>query len=147
MSQGCLIWRDLYIKPKTFIIHIPFYSPGASTYRQSYLHSPAFISLLPAHFRTVSGSYNILSRQPCSPCLLYVKHWIVSQVEGNCTGSHGRCLSVHPLASFLAFQILWEPEEMEGSWKIQVQSLSTKTKYCPLFSLLQELFLAGETVA
>lgn len=72
----------------------PFLFSLVSTHRQSYLCSLAFISLLPVHFRTAAGSYNILSLQPCSVS-------IVSQVFGcaqssrKCTSSHGRCFFLY----------------------------------------------------
>ena len=104
MSQGCLIWRDLHIKQKFFIIHIPSSSPRASTHRQPHLHSPAFISLLPICFRTVLGSYSTLlsSFQPVS---------LVSQIVG-CVESRRKLhlftwkVSFWTLASFSVFQIL-----------------------------------------
>lgn len=146
MSQGCLIWRDLHIKQKFFIIHIPFSSPRASTHRQPYLHSPAFISLLPIYFRTVLGSYRTLlsGSQPVS---------LVSQIVGWVQSGRKRhlftwkvsfwtptgFLDTHPLSLYFK-SLNWEPEEIIGGWRIQWQSL--RTKYHSLFSLLQEWFLA-----
>lgn len=98
MSQGCLIMSDLHIRPKLYYISYFFLFSWASTHRRFYWHSLAFTFLLPAHFRTVSGSYNFLSFEPWSLCLLYIRYMIVPTVEGSCTCSHRRCFSIYAQA-------------------------------------------------
>lgn len=64
------------------IIHIPSCSPRASTHRQSYLHSLAFISLLPVCVKTVLESYNSPPLPCCSLCSVVNQIFDCAQSEG-----------------------------------------------------------------